>query len=144
MLEDLEVQITDQGDLFYILQISIQEIIEKMLKTLVSIEIHSLPWLITLHKPELKCLTNLKIDKMYKKSKLFKQIKFIFSNLIKKLLHFTMLTKKENKEKFLILILIFLLDFVRFRQMMEEYLSLVELKTLLSQAIMHMNSEMVH
>ena len=55
MLEDLGVQITDQGDLFYILQISIQEIIEKMLKTLVSIEIHSLPWLITLHKLELKC-----------------------------------------------------------------------------------------
>jgi len=55
MLEDLGVQITDQGDLFYILQISIQEIIEKMLKTLVLIEIHSLPWLITLHKLELKC-----------------------------------------------------------------------------------------
>jgi len=55
-----------------------------------------------------------------------------------------MLTKKENKEKFSISILIFLLDFVRFRQMMEEYLSLVELKTLLSQAIMHMNSGMAH
>jgi hypothetical protein len=55
MLEDLEVQTTDQGDLFYILQISIQEIIEKMLKTLVSIEIHSSPWQITLLKLELKC-----------------------------------------------------------------------------------------
>jgi hypothetical protein len=55
MLEDLEVQITDPGDLSYILQISIQETTEKMLKTSVSIEIHSLPWRITLLKLELKC-----------------------------------------------------------------------------------------
>jgi hypothetical protein len=55
MQEGLEVTITDQEDLFYILPISILEIIEKMLKILVSIEIHSLQWLTILHKPGSKC-----------------------------------------------------------------------------------------
>jgi hypothetical protein len=76
--------------------------------------------------------------------KLYKQIKYIFSNLTKKLLHFITLTKKENKEKFSILILIYLSDFVQFRQMMEEYLLQVELKTLHNQVIMRMNLEMEH
>ena len=55
MVEDLEVPITDQGDLFYILPINILEITGKMHKILVSIETHSLPWQTTLHRLELKC-----------------------------------------------------------------------------------------
>lgn len=55
MVEDLGVPITGQEDLFYILPISILEITGKMLKTLVSIETHSLPWRTTLHRLELKC-----------------------------------------------------------------------------------------
>jgi hypothetical protein len=41
MQEDQEAQITDQEDQYCIPLIKIQEIIEKMLKTLVSIEIHN-------------------------------------------------------------------------------------------------------
>jgi hypothetical protein len=41
MQEDQEAQTTDQEDQYCIPLIKIQEIIEKMLKTLVSIEIHN-------------------------------------------------------------------------------------------------------
>jgi hypothetical protein len=41
MQEDQEAQITDQEDQYCIPLIKIQEIIEKMLKILVSIEIHN-------------------------------------------------------------------------------------------------------
>ena len=55
-----------------------------------------------------------------------------------------MLIRKENKEKYLILISIFQLDFALFKQMMEES-SLQEVQKILhNQVITHTNSEMGH